>query len=537
MRIDARKFKWLAIAGMILAGGSLHAQTPVGGAGSRPFALLFCTYADKPSTYNVTPASVLNTFWLPNQISYKNAMVDNSISGLVQDASFGSVDFQGTRAFGWFALPKPMSGYAGNMQEINVAADCVRAALANNVDFTGFRYIAVYMNDDLPSSSGFQAGRLTLGVDVPPSIEGFIIVNVRALNGPGLVMHEIGHLLGITTHTNSSSDPTGYVGGGGFPASDLRKVPPDPNDKSCVGLGWDAAQRELFGWIPQSRIATYAGGTQSFQLSRLADPIPGLVVAIDVPLKDGRRYVVSARVRSGYDSRPGLLPIPFYEPVMLAVEGVRIELASPGQAGQLIRSTPGAQPQTDGEIWLAGQTFTDAANRISIAITNFNPTGNPTALITVSDGSKPAAYAINAGGGAAGSFTADANADTGNVYSAAPAVDTTGVTNPAPAAVYQSVRYGNFTYTFPNLTAGANYSVRLHFAEIVWNAPGVRVFHVSVNGNQVLTNFDIFAAAGGMNKATVQQFTAQADPNGQIAIRFVTVADNAQVNGIEIIPQ
>ena len=29
-----------------------------------------------------------------------------------------------------------------------------------------------------------------------------------------------------------------------------------------------------------------------------------------------------------------------------------------------------------------------------------------------------------------------------------------GITNPAPQAVYQSERYGNSTYTLPNLTAG-----------------------------------------------------------------------------------
>ncbi|HVU67338.1 MAG TPA: cellulose-binding domain-containing protein, partial [Ktedonobacteraceae bacterium] len=44
-----------------------------------------------------------------------------------------------------------------------------------------------------------------------------------------------------------------------------------------------------------------------------------------------------------------------------------------------------------------------------------------------------------------------------------------------------------------------------------------------------------YAAAGGANKAIVEQFTATTDANGQIAIQFTSVKDNAKVNGIEVI--
>ena len=116
--------------------------------------------------------------------------------------------------------------------------------------------------------------------------------------------------------------------------------------------------------------------------------------------------------------------------------------------------------------------------------------------------------AINAGGGAAGAFAADANFSGGSTYSNTDPINTSGVTNLAPQAVYDSERYGNFTYTIPNLTPGASYAVRLHFAEIYWNAAGQRVFNVALNGSPVLSNFDIFAAAGGKDIAVVRQSTA-----------------------------
>jgi hypothetical protein len=77
--------------------------------------------------------------------------------------------------------------------------------------------------------------------------------------------------------------------------------------------------------------------------------------------------------------------------------------------------------------------------------------------------------------------------------------------------------------------------VRLHFAETFWTAKGSRIFNVTINGQQALTNFDIIGTAGTASRAVVEQLTAAADGTGKITIQFVTVKDNAQVNGIEIL--
>jgi len=158
----------------------------------------------------------------------------------------------------------------------------------------------------------------------------------------------------------------------------------------------------------------------------------------------------------------------------------------------------------------------------------------PPAGCTSDCGESPDVLAIHAGGVAVGNFAADEDYVGGSASATTATISTAGVTNPAPEAVYQTQRFGNFTYTLPGLTTAASYTVRLHFSEYYWTAAGKRVFNVSINGTQVLTNFDIFAAVGG-DQALVEEFTATANASGQIAIVFTTVSDNAEVAGIEVL--
>jgi beta-glucanase (GH16 family) len=146
-------------------------------------------------------------------------------------------------------------------------------------------------------------------------------------------------------------------------------------------------------------------------------------------------------------------------------------------------------------------------------------------------------FAVNSGGSAASPFIADTDETGGTIAATSTAtIITSSVTNPAPQAVYKTERYGNFKYTFSGLTTGTSYTVRLHEAEIYWTGAGEREFNVFINGQQVLTNFDIFARAGGMNTAVIEQYTVAPTANGQISITYSNGAvDDAKSSGIEII--
>jgi cysteine-rich repeat protein len=145
---------------------------------------------------------------------------------------------------------------------------------------------------------------------------------------------------------------------------------------------------------------------------------------------------------------------------------------------------------------------------------------------------------LDAGGAGASTFSADANVSGGGTVTHwTGAIDTAGVISPAPAAVYQSERYGTFTYTVPGLTAGTHYFVRLHFAENYRSAAGQRRFNVSLNGATVLGDFDVFAVAGAQHRAVVREFDVAADSAGRIVMAFSTIIDAALINGIEVLAE
>jgi hypothetical protein len=108
--------------------------------------------------------------------------------------------------------------------------------------------------------------------------------------------------------------------------------------------------------------------------------------------------------------------------------------------------------------------------------------------------------------------------------------------NSGPAILYQYERRGPSDYAIP-VPAGT-YTVRLHFAENVFDHAGARQFNVLIGGKQVLTDFDIFAVAGAEHKAVVKDFTGiTPDATGAITISFQTGStDQPTVSGIQIIP-
>jgi endo-1,4-beta-xylanase len=163
-------------------------------------------------------------------------------------------------------------------------------------------------------------------------------------------------------------------------------------------------------------------------------------------------------------------------------------------------------------------------------------TGRMTVTATFDRDGTTGIISINAGGSATGSFVADAYFGGGRTYSTTNAIDTSLLDGGVPPqAVLQTERYGTFTYTIPGFTPGSAQRVTLYFAEIYATTAGQRTFDVAINGTEVLSAFDVFAEAGGANRAIARTFETTADGSGQVVIQFTPGgADNPKVNGIVV---
>jgi glucose/arabinose dehydrogenase len=111
--------------------------------------------------------------------------------------------------------------------------------------------------------------------------------------------------------------------------------------------------------------------------------------------------------------------------------------------------------------------------------------------------------------------------------------------------LYLKYRYASskapFSYNIPVSGAGP-FTVRLHFLEPYFGAPGgattnlvgARVFHVDVEGQRVLSNYDIYSQDGA-GKAVVKTFNNISVTDGAATVYFTSVNNNAIISAIEVL--
>jgi hypothetical protein len=168
-------------------------------------------------------------------------------------------------------------------------------------------------------------------------------------------------------------------------------------------------------------------------------------------------------------------------------------------------------------------------------------------LLKIAGGTEnhPVYSAFNAGGGAAGLFRSDINTYDGYPTAVSNSIDTGFVADPAPQSVYQSARIGSSTnghnnnglqYYVGNLEVGATYQVRLHFSENWQNGAGLRTFNVSINNDVVLSDLDVFAAAGNrLFTAVIKSFDNVVATQGFISINLTKgSSSDPMISGVEV---
>ena len=97
---------------------------------------------------------------------------------------------------------------------------------------------------------------------------------------------------------------------------------------------------------------------------------------------------------------------------------------------------------------------------------------------------------------------------------------------------------GSHTITVEKIS-DANYTVRLHFAELAKGTePGQRVFDVFIDQQKVLNDFDIVKESGGVLHGVVREFTVPCDGTLDLTLRRTFGSELAPaISGIELIRQ
>ncbi|KAL9260239.1 Kinesin-like protein, partial [Drosera capensis] len=104
--------------------------------------------------------------------------------------------------------------------------------------------------------------------------------------------------------------------------------------------------------------------------------------------------------------------------------------------------------------------------------------------------------------------------------------------------IYQSARFGNFSYLIDNVDPG-DYYVDLHFSEIInTNGPkGLRVFNVFIQDEKassftVLSDLDIFAVVGAHKPLQFVDSRVSVKEDGKIKITFESILGSPLISGI-----
>ena len=124
-------------------------------------------------------------------------------------------------------------------------------------------------------------------------------------------------------------------------------------------------------------------------------------------------------------------------------------------------------------------------------------------------------------------FSADTAFEGGDVQ-----VSSRTIANTPDPALYNTWRWGNFTYRVP--VPSGPYEVTLHFAETYNTANGQRRFNVSLQGQRVLDEFDI-AAEAGIDTALVRHFRVNA-ANGEVLVQVTNGSiGNARLDALQVV--
>jgi len=326
--------------------------------GAQPYASLACKFKDINQT--------------PQNIGYIDGLMGSAYPGLDhywQEISSGRIGLAGSVQLGWYRLPSPLSTYYdAQYGVVNIdllLADCVAEADPDLYlpDFAG---INVMVNDALANKA--LGGSATLTVDGVVKTYGVTWLPDWAWQNQRTTAHEMGHSFGWP----HSSGPYGLVYDSRWDVMSGGYSGPIDPDYGSNGSGTIAYHHDLAGWIdPLRKLVAAPDASSTITLERLDQPVdPNAYLMIEIAADPDTTYTVEARKQVGYDSG-------------IPAEGVVIHDVS--YQAFVVDEDGDGDPNDEGAVWVPGETFTDAANGVSVTVDSDTGTGY---VVTVTRGAQ-----------------------------------------------------------------------------------------------------------------------------------------------------